>query len=193
MIKRLYNWVIRFAQTPYGSWALFVLAICESSFFPIPPDVLLIALAVAVPARSMWYALICSVGSVIGGCLGYLIGQQFMVGIGNRIIDFYGFSSRYNEIKSLYVAYDAWAVGIAGFTPLPYKIFTISAGAFDINFWVFLLASVFSRSARFFLVGGLIYRFGPDIHQFIEKYINLITIVFTILLIGGFAVIKFVF
>jgi membrane protein YqaA with SNARE-associated domain len=193
MVKRLYNWVIQWAQTPYGSWALFILAVCESSFFPIPPDVLLIALAVAVPRKSMRYALICSVGSVIGGCLGYLIGHQFMVGIGNRIIDLYGFSSRYNEIKSLYAAYDAWAVGIAGFTPLPYKLFTITAGAFNINFGVFLLASVFSRSARFFLVGGLILRFGPSIHQFIEKYLNLITIIFTVLLVGGFIVIKFVF
>ena len=192
MLRRLYDWVLHWAETPYGTWALFVLAFCESSFFPIPPDILLIALAVTVPKKSFRYALICSVGSVIGGCFGYLIGWKFMATIGNKIILFYDFSDKFNYIGELYKAYDAWAVGVAGFTPIPYKAFTISAGAFGINFPVFILASLVSRSARFFLIGGLIYRFGPRIQSFIEKYFNMLAIAFTVLLIAGFVAIKYI-
>ena len=192
MLRKLYDWVLHWAETPYGSWALFLLAFCESSFFPIPPDVLLIALAVAIPKRSFRYAMICSAGSVLGGCLGYLIGWQFMAGIGERIIAFYGLTQKIDYIQSLYMAYDAWAIGIAGFTPIPYKVFTISAGAFHINFMVFVIASLVSRSARFFLVGGLIYIFGPKIQAFIDKYFNVLAVAFTVLLVAGFVVIKFV-
>lgn len=191
MLRRLYDWVLHWAETPYGAWALFWLAFCESSFFPIPPDILLIALAIAIPKKSLKYALICSVGSVMGGCLGYLIGWQFMSAIGDRIIEFYGLSSRVDTIVALYQNYDAWAIGIAGFTPIPYKVFTISAGAFDINFAVFLMASGISRSARFFLVGGLIYAFGPGIKKFIDKYFDILAVAFTILLVAGFVIIKY--
>jgi membrane protein YqaA with SNARE-associated domain len=191
MLRRLYDWVLYWAETPYGTWALFLLAFCESSFFPIPPDILLIALAVAVPRKSFKYALVCSVGSVLGGCFGYLIGWQFMASIGNRIVDFYGLSSKMDYIGALYNKYDAWAVGIAGFTPIPYKVFTITAGAFSISFTVFVIASMVSRSARFFLVGGLIYLFGAGIQKFIEKYFNILAIAFTVLLVLGFIVVKF--
>jgi len=193
MLRRLYDWVLHWANTPYGSWALFILAFCESSFFPIPPDVLLIALAVSIPKKSFKYALICSAGSLLGGCFGYLIGWQFMTGIGERIISFYGFEQKFEYIRELYIRYDAWAIGIAGFTPIPYKVFTISAGAFNINFSVFIIASMVSRSARFFLVGGLIYLFGPQIQSFIDKYFNILVVVFTILLIAGFIIIKYFF
>jgi len=193
MLRRLYDWVLHWAETPYGSWALFLLAFCESSFFPIPPDVLLIALAVALPKKALRYAWICSLGSVLGGCLGYLIGWQFMANIGQRIIAFYGLSQKVAYIQSLYMAYDAWAIGIAGFTPIPYKVFTISAGAFQINFSVFVIASIVSRSARFFLVGGLIYRFGAKIQAFIDRYFNMLAVAFTVLLVAGFVIIKLVF
>ena len=169
------------------------LSFAESSFFPIPPDVLLIALAIAIPSKALRYALICSAGSVLGGCFGYLIGWQFMASIGERIIAFYGLSHKYQYIQELYVKYDAWAIGIAGFTPIPYKVFTISAGAFKINFSVFLLTSLISRSARFFLVGGLIYIFGAKIQAFIDRYFNMLAVAFTILLVAGFVVIKYVF
>lgn len=193
MLRRLYDWVLHWAETPYGSWALFLLAFCESSFFPIPPDVLLIALAVALPKKALRYAWICSVGSVLGGCLGYLIGWQFMANLGQRIIAFYGLSQKVDYIQSLYMAYDAWAIGIAGFTPIPYKVFTISAGAFQINFSVFVIASIVSRSARFFLVGGLIYIFGAKIQAFIDRYFNMLAVAFTVLLVAGFVIIKLVF
>lgn len=190
MLRKLYAWVLHWAETPYGTWALFVLAFCESSFFPIPPDILLIALGIALPRKAFTYAWVCSAGSVLGGCFGYLIGWHFMHAIGNRIISFYGLADKFEAIEILYQTYDAWAIGIAGFTPIPYKVFTISAGAFHINFAVFLLASVVSRSARFFLVGGLIHFFGPKIQPFIDRYFNALAIAFTVLLIAGFILIK---
>ena len=193
MLRRLYSWVLHWAETPYGSWALFVLAFCESSFFPVPPDVLLIALAVSIPKKSFKYALICTAGSLIGGCLGYLIGWQFMISVGEKIIQFYGLTHKMQYIKDLYMQYDAWAIGIAGFTPIPYKVFTISAGAFDINFTVFIIASAISRAARFFLVAWLIYLFGPKIKTFIDKYFNILAITFVVLLAAGFVIIKLFF
>ncbi len=193
MLRRLYSWVLHWAETPYGTWALFLLAFCESSFFPIPPDVLLIALAVSIPKKSFKYALVCTAGSLIGGCLGYLIGWQLMASVGEKIIQFYGLTHKMQYIKDLYMQYDAWAIGIAGFTPIPYKVFTISAGAFDINFTVFVIASAVSRAARFFLVGWLIYIFGPKIKAFIDKYFNILAIAFVVLLVAGFALIKFFF
>lgn len=193
MLRKLYDWVLHWAETPYGSWALFILAFAESSFFPVPPDVLLIALALSIPARAFRYALICSVGSVLGGMAGYIIGFEFMDLVGFRILNFYGLMDNYESISHLYERYNAWAVGIAGFTPIPYKVFTISAGAFKINFPIFLAASIVSRSARFFLVGWLIYKFGAEIRSFIDRYFNIICVIFIILLIGGFMVIKWIF
>ncbi|BBO71912.1 cytochrome b561 [Desulfosarcina alkanivorans] len=193
MLRRLYDWVLHWASTPYGSWALFLLAFAESSFFPIPPDVLLIAMCVARPERSFRFALVCAAGSILGGCLGYLIGWQFMASVGNRIVEFYGLTGNVAYIERLYNTYDAWAVGIAGFTPIPYKVFTIAAGMFKINFTVFVLASMVSRSARFFLVGGLIYLFGPRIQRFIDRYFDLLAVTFTVLLVGSFILIKYLF
>lgn len=192
MIKRLYEWVLGWAHRPHGAWALFILAFAESSFFPIPPDVLLIALAISLPARAFRFALIASIGSLAGGVAGYAIGFYFMDIIGESIIQVYGLAEKYEYIQTLYRSYDAWAVAIAGFTPIPYKAFTITAGAFEINFFVFLIASAISRSARFFIVAFLIYRYGERIRDFIEKYFNILTLLFVILIIGGFVLIKFV-
>jgi membrane protein YqaA with SNARE-associated domain len=193
MLRRLYDWVLHWADTPYGGWALFLLAFSESSFFPVPPDVLLIALAVGKPEKSLKYAAICTVGSVFGGVVGYIIGWQFMAGVGGKIVAFYGLTEKVAYIGTLYNQYDAWAVGIAGFTPIPYKVFTITAGAFKINFLVFFMASMISRAARFFIVGTLIYAFGPTIQSFIDKYFNILVIVFTILLVAGFFLINAIF
>ncbi|MBF0203646.1 MAG: DedA family protein [Desulfamplus sp.] len=193
MIKRLYDWVLGWAEKPGGTWALFVLAFCESSFFPIPPDVLLIALAVGAPLKSFKFALVCSVGSLLGGILGYVIGWQFMGIAGEKIIVFYGLGDKVDYIAELFQKWDAWAVAIAGFTPIPYKLFTIAAGAFDVNFPVFVIASAASRTLRFMLVAGMIYYFGAGIRNFIEKYFNLLATVFTLLLIAGFVAVKFLF
>lgn len=193
MLRRLYDWVLYWAETPYGTWALFLLALAESSFFPVPPDVLLIALAISIPAKAFRYALVCTVGSLIGGVIGYIIGYQFMDIIGIQILEFYGLMAKYNAVGELYNKYNALAVGIAGFTPIPYKVFTISAGAFKISFPTFFIASAVSRAARFFLVGWLIYKFGPGIRAFIDRYFNILAVVFVILLVGGFLLIRYIF
>ncbi len=191
LFRRLYDWVLRWANTPHALLALFLLAVAESSFFPVPPDVLLIAMALAAPVRSFRYAGLCTAGSVLGGVLGYGIGLLLIDSIGMPILTFYGVTDKYEYIRVLYDRYDAWAVGIAGFTPIPYKVFTIAAGAFKINFWVFVLASIAGRAGRFFLVAALIYRFGPPIKGFIDRYFNILTIVFFALLILGFIVVKY--
>lgn len=193
IIRKTYDWVLHWAETPYGSWALFILAFCESSFFPIPPDVLLIALAISVPLKSFTYALICSLGSVLGGAFGYYIGIELMDTIGRPVLEIYGVMEKYESIGELYNQYNAWAVGIAGFTPIPYKVFTIAAGAFKIDFFVFILASFISRSARFFIVSALIFKYGSPIKTFIDKYFNLLSLIFVILLVLGFIAIKFIF
>jgi membrane protein YqaA with SNARE-associated domain len=189
VVRRLYNWVLSWAHTPYAVPALFLLAFSESSFFPIPPDVLIITLAISLPKRGFYYALVSSVGSVLGGAFGYLIGLYFMEAVGYNIISFYGLTDSFLHIQQLYRQYDAIAVGIAGFTPIPYKVFTIAAGAFEINFWVFVLASLVSRSLRFFLLGGIIYFYGEGIRDFIDRYFNILTIIFAVFLVLGFVLI----
>jgi membrane protein YqaA with SNARE-associated domain len=189
-IRRIYDAGLEWIRTPYGVWALFLLAVAESSFFPIPPDVFLIALCISDPKRAFRFAAICSAGSVLGGAVGYGLGFGFMDLVGMRILDWYGLTEKYEIVQNLYRQYDAWAVGAAGFTPLPYKLFTITAGAFKINFVTFMFVSLLSRSARFFLVSAFIYKFGPPIRTFIERYFNLLATLFFILLIGGFLIIK---
>lgn len=202
-LKSLYYWVLGWADSPYGPLALFLLAIAESSFFPVPPDVLLIALCIGGPYRWLRFATICSLGSVIGGCLGYLIGFAFYDVLGQWIIDFTATLSHqdtqalYNKVAEYFAQYGAWVVGIAGFTPIPYKVFTITAGFSKMAFLPFLIASAISRSARFFIVAaiiGLLFeKYGERIKLFVDKYFNLLSLAFVILLILGFVVIKYLF
>ena len=186
MLRRAYDWVLGWADHRYGGLALLLLAFVESSVFPIPPDVLLMALALGKPGAAFRFALICSVGSVAGGLAGYLIGWLLMDGLGRPIIELYNAQAAYAEVKQRFVAHGGWAVAIAGFTPIPYKVFTIAAGATQLSLSSFVLASVVSRSARFFLISGLIYYYGPTIKVFIDKYFNILTIVFTVLVLLGF-------
>ena len=192
-LRALYDWVLRWADSRYALPALIIVSATESIFFPIPPDPLLMALALARPQRAYLYAAVCSASSVLGGVLGYLIGFYLLKSVGEPIIAFYGVADKYQLVQEYYRAYDAWAVGIAGFTPIPYKVFTISAGAFEIDFLVFLIASALSRSARFFIEAALIHRFGPSIRSFIDRRFNLLTILFIVLLLGGFLLFKGIF
>ncbi len=192
IIRSMYDWVLHWAATPYALPALFFVAFVESSFLPIPPDVLLIAMTVAVPALWVKFSFVCSLASVIGGMFGYFIGYQFMDKVGNRIVEFYHLHAEFEKIGALYNEHQALAVAAAGFTPLPYKIFALAAGSFKINFPVFVLMSAVSRCARFFLIGFIIHKFGPPIKVLIEKYFNLCSVVFFILLIIGFYLLKFV-
>jgi len=189
-LKRLYNWVLSWAESPWGAWALFALAIAESSFFPIPPDILLIALGLSIPAKSFRYALICSVGSVLGGVIGYYIGYGLYETVGSYVVNLYNLQDAFDKIKLMYQDNAFMAVAIAGFTPIPYKVFTIAAGVCRINLWIFILASVLSRSARFFIVATIIRFGGEPAKKFIDRYFNLLTILFTILLIAGFLLVQ---
>jgi membrane protein YqaA with SNARE-associated domain len=185
-LRELYDWVIGWSNSRYGTGALAGLSFTESFFFPVPPDPLLMALALGRPTRAFFFAAVCSAASVAGGIAGYFIGLTLFEALGEPILRFYGVMDRYFLVQSYYQAYDAWAVGVAGFTPIPYKVFTIAAGAFKISFAVFVAASIISRSARFFLLAWLIFRFGHPIRRFIDQYFNLLTLAFAVLLIGGF-------
>ena len=198
-LRRLYDWILHWAETKYGVPALFLLAFAESSFFPIPPDVLLIPLALGARSKAIRFALVCSVASIVGGIAGYGIGYfSWWSGAEaySAVALFFfnhipGFTEQvFLNIQEKYEIYNFLIVFTAGFTPIPFKIITISAGAFSVNFPMFLLASTVSRSARFFLVALLIRQFGEPITAFIDKYFNVLSIIFTLLLIGGFLVLK---
>jgi len=202
ILRTLYDWVLHWSKTPYGTAALFLLAFAESSFFPIPPDALLIALVLGRTEKAFRFASICLIGSVTGALLGYAIGHFLwwtpsneFTGIANFFFNnIPGFThEEFFKIQQLYIKYDFWIIFTAGFTPLPYKLITISSGAFNINMLMFMAASIISRGARFFLVAALIWKYGPHIKLFIDKYFNWLAIAFTILLIGGFVVINYLF
>jgi membrane protein YqaA with SNARE-associated domain len=180
-------WVISWAYTPYGGAALFLNAVAESSFFPLPPDVLLIALSIFRPPWAFGYATICSLGSVLGGVIGYFLGLKGGRPLLKRLLS----EERIRFVERYYQKYDVWAVGIAGFTPIPYKVFTISAGVFVLDLKRFILVSLVSRSARFFLVGLVIFFFGEAAKTYLTKYINTFSIAFVALLILGFLAIRY--
>ena len=200
LLRKLYDWVLHWAKTPYGPIALFILSFSEASFFPIPPDVLLIALALGRRRLSYKFALICSIASVIGAVGGYGIGYYlWWDGDGyNEIAHFFfnhipGFNEAvFLDIKTKYDFYGLIITFTAGFTPIPFKVFTISAGAFNISFPLFLAASTISRSARFFLVSFLICKYGEKINYFIDRYFNLLSIIFVIILVGSYFLINFI-
>lgn len=191
LIRRLYDWTISWADRPGGVYALFLLAFAESSFFPIPPDVLLIALCVGAPTKSFRFALVCTVGSVLGGMAGYGIGYWGYEAIGEPIVKAYHGQEVMLKIKTWYDEYGFWGNLAAAVTPIPYKVFTIASGVFHFDFLQFTIASVVGRGLRFFVVAGLIYWVGPRMKVFIEKYFDLLAIAGMILLIGGFVLLKY--
>ena len=193
IVKRLYDWVLSWSTSRWGAWALFLFAFAEASFFPIPPDVLLIALCIGAAARSFRFAAICLAGSVAGAMAGYALGfflWQDLAGnytaLARFFYDHLFTQEAFDEVGALYDRYNFWIVFTAGFTPLPYKIFAISGGLFHIDFTLFVVASLVSRGARFFLIAGLIRRYGEPIRAFIETYFNWLAIAFTVLLVGSF-------
>jgi membrane protein YqaA with SNARE-associated domain len=192
-IKKLYNWVLHWAETPYAVPALFLLAFAESSFFPIPPDVLLITLCLSINRKAFYYAFICLAGSVLGGILGYGIGLYGYEAVGRPIVEFYHGQEVMNSIQRQYTQYGFVGILIAAITPIPYKIFTIASGVFNFDFKMFVIASIIGRSTRFFVVAALIWKFGPSIRNFIDKYFNLLSYLFIILLVLGFLLVKYVF
>jgi membrane protein YqaA with SNARE-associated domain len=202
IMRKLYDWVLHWADTKYGAMALFLLAFAESSFFPIPPDALLIALVLGARTKAFRLAANCTLGSIVGAVAGYAIGNFLWWTPSNEFsglaLFFFEHIPSFSQdafygVQKLYEQYDFWIIFTAGFTPIPYKVITITSGAFDISMVMFLVASIISRGARFFLVALLIWKFGPAIKTFIDRYFNLLAIAFTVLLIGGFVALKYIF
>jgi len=192
-VRRLYDWVLHWADTPSGPVALGALSAAEASFFPIPPDPLLMALCLGAVKKSLRFAAIATVASVLGGVVGYLIGAGAWHALGGFFFAYVpGVTPEaFQGIQAFYDRYDFAAIFLAGLTPIPYKVFTLSAGVFAINFPVFVLASVLSRGVRFFAEAGLLYFFGPPISRFIDRYFNLLAWVFGLLIVLGFIVVKY--
>jgi membrane protein YqaA with SNARE-associated domain len=192
-LRKLYDWVLHWAETPYGPAALFLLALAESSFFPVPPDPLLIALCLGAIKKSWRFAFYTSTASIIGGILGYAIGSFLWESVDSFFFKYIpGFTEDiFQSVLYHYQKGGFWYVFLAGFTPIPYKIFTIASGVFKLNLPLFITASTISRSLRFFAVAALFKKFGPEIKSFIDKYFNLFAFIFFILLLGGFMIIKY--
>ena len=190
MIKAVYNWTIKLSATRYALWALAIVAFAESSFFPIPPDILLIPLIIAKPKNAYLIALIAMIASVLGGGLGYYIGLKLYETVGIIIINFYHAQQLFLEFQTQFNKYGAAAVLFAGVTPFPYKIITISSGIAGMPIYQFLIFSVIARGARFFIIAILLRLYGEPIRNFIERHLNLLFIVFMVLLVLGFLLIK---
>lgn len=186
MLFELYQWMLSWSESPYAAAALFVLAFAESSFFPIPPDVLLMSLVLGKPEHGLYFAGITTAGSVLGGAFGYGLGW-----VGGRplLVRWIG-EQRVRRVHDVFQRYEAWAILAAGFTPIPYKVFTIGAGAFYVDFRTFMAASCLARGARFLLVAGALQVFGPAMKRLIEQYFDIFAVLFFILLIGGFFLVR---
>lgn len=191
MLRRLYDWVMEIAAHRNASIVLGTVSFVESSFFPIPPDAFLIPMVLANREKAWWYAFVCTVTSVIGGLLGYAIGALLFDTIGQRILEIYSLQAHFEEFSTNYTKNGWLYVFAAGLTPFPYKVITIASGAIGLSLPVFIGASIVSRSLRFFLVAGLLYYFGPPVKSFIEKYLGWLTILFVLLLAGGFYLVRY--
>ena len=191
MIRGLYDWTMSLASHRHALWALAVVAFVESSFFPIPPDVLMIPMIIAAPRRAFLIAGVATVASVLGGLFGYFIGWGLFETIGQPIFDFYGKADAVEAFNVRFNEYGAWAVLIAGVTPFPFKVITIMSGVTGLSLPVFILSSIVARALRFFLVAGLLYAFGAPIRDFIERRLGLVFTVFCVLLVGGFYVLRY--
>lgn len=191
MIKGLYDWTISLAEHPRALWALAIVAFVESSFFPIPPDILMIPMIIAAPTRAFVIAAVATVASVLGGMFGYFIGAALFDSIGQPVLEFYGKGDKMAEFNQRFNDFGFWPVLIAGMTPFPYKVITIMSGWTGLPVMTFVITSIIARGARFFLVAGLLWKFGPPMREFIEKRLGLMFTLFIILLLGGFYAVRF--
>lgn len=186
-MRRLYRWTLSWADHSHAGTALFLIALIESSVFPIPPDVLLVALALGRPDYGFRFAALSTAGSTVGAALGYLIGMALFVSVALPIIEFYGVSAQFETAQSWFREYGVATVLIAGFTPIPFKVFTIAAGAFGLPFFWFMLAALLSRGARFYLEAALMHWGGPELRRLVEKHFEWITVAVAVLVVAGFA------
>jgi membrane protein YqaA with SNARE-associated domain len=190
MLHRLYMHTLALAASPRAGWWLFGIAFAEASFFPVPPDALLIPMALARPDRAWRFAAICTVASVVGGALGYLIGYAVFDQLARPLINLYGYGDRFAAFQELYARYGIWVILIKGLTPIPYKIVTIASGAANFDFPLFMAASAITRGARFFLVAVLLRFFGAQVRDFIERRLSLVTSLLAVGVVGGFLALK---
>lgn len=191
LFHALYNWTLKCAEHPQAVWLLAFVSFLESSCFPIPPDALLIPMMLAKPKRSFFYATVCTVSSVVGGWFGYFIGMLLYDAVAVPILNFYNYMDKMEAFKQIYNTYGAWFVAAAGFTPFPYKVITITSGMMGLDFGVFMITSVLSRGARFFLLAVLLWKWGAPMEKFIEKNLGWLATLFFLMLVGGFALIKY--
>jgi membrane protein YqaA with SNARE-associated domain len=191
MLKRTYDRLIGLAASRNAPWWLALIAFAEASFFPIPPDVMLVPMALARPRAAWRFAAICTVASVAGGALGYLIGFAVFDQVARPILSMYGYGAAYAAFQAKFQEYGLWIVLVKGLTPIPYKIVTIAAGAARFDFWLFMVASILTRGARFFLVATLLHFWGDAVRDFIERRLTLVTSAIAAGIIGGFLVLKF--
>jgi len=186
VLRKTYDWTMAQAARRNAVWVLAVVSFVESSVFPIPPDVLLIPMVLAAPQRAWFYALVCTVASVIGGFAGYVIGYGLYEAVAQPILALYGYADKFAHFQAMYNEWGAWIVFGAGVTPFPYKVITIASGVTNLDLVVFGVASVLSRGLRFFIVAALLWKFGPPIRGFIEQHLGKLTVAFFVLLLGGF-------
>lgn len=189
--RRMYDWTLKWAEHKRSVYALSLLAMAESIFFPVPADVLLMVMGAAKPKRALYYGMICSISSVLGGVFGYLIGYMAWQVVEPLFLNYVFSPELFHKVGLLYEQNAFWSVFTAAFTPIPFKVFTVAAGVFEISFLPFLLAASLGRPLRFMIVSALLYFFGASIKVFVDKYFNLVTVIFTVLLIGGFAFLKY--
>ena len=193
MLRGLYDWTMRKAASDKAPQALATVSFAESSFFPIPPDIMLIPMVLSQPRKAWWYATIATVSSVIGGLLGYAIGYYLFDAVGLPILKFYGNEHALDGFEAFVREYGVAAVIVKGMTPIPYKVVTIAAGVGKMDLLAFIGASIVARAMRFYLVAGLLYFFGEPIRSFIEERLALVTTAFLVLLVGGFVAVRYVF
>lgn len=191
MLRRLYDWVMRAAESPQALKWLAAVSFAESSFFPIPPDAMIVPMVLAQPRRAWVIAAVCTVASVIGGFFGYAIGYYLFEAIGRPIVEFYGYQAAFDKFRDEFQHWGLWIILIKGLTPIPYKIVTIASGVAHFDLLVFGFASLATRAARFFLVAALLRFFGPPIRTFIEKYLTWVTTGFVLLIVAGFVAITY--
>ena len=190
-LRNIYDWTLKKAEHKNAKWYLSLISFAESSFFPIPPDLLLIPMALASKTKAIFYAFICTFSSVLGGILGYAIGYYFYNSLGIYIVEFYHLENSFSIFEDYYKEFGILIVFGAGITPFPYKFITIASGVFGLNILLFIIISIFGRGLRFYLIAILLYFFGEKIKLIVDKYFNILTIVFFILLIGSVFIIRF--
>jgi membrane protein YqaA with SNARE-associated domain len=191
MLARIYARALALAASPHAMWVLAAISFAESSFFPIPPDILLIPMILAQPRRAWVIATVCTVSSVLGGFVGYAIGYFLFDTIGRPVLEFYHAMDRYEALKAAFAQWGAWIIILKGLTPIPFKLVTIASGVAQFDLLAFALASVVSRSIRFFLLAALLWWFGDSVREFIERRLMLVTSAFAAALVGGFLVLRY--